>query len=85
MEDRRTLHALLDELPESELPTARRVLEHLRGRSEDPLRFLLDRAPADDEEVTEEDLAAIREGLEEKARGEAISHEEVERLLLDSK
>jgi predicted transcriptional regulator len=45
----------------------------------------LDEAPLDDEPVTEEDRAAIREGLAEKARGEVVSQEEAERLLLESK
>jgi predicted transcriptional regulator len=84
MEDRQTLHLLLDELPDSELSAAKKFLEYLGHRSEDVLRSLLDRAPADDEALTDEDLAAIREGLEEKARGEVLSQEEVERLLLGS-
>jgi hypothetical protein len=45
----------------------------------------LNEAPLDDEPVTEEDRAAIREGLAEKARGEVVSQEEAERLLLGSK
>jgi predicted transcriptional regulator len=86
MEPRTTLHALVDELPEQEIPAARRYLEFLRQqtpepRSVDPLRRALENAPLDDEELTAEDLAAIREGLEEKARGEVIPHEEIERRL----
>lgn len=46
--------------------------------------MFLDEAPFDDEPVTEEDRAAIREGLAEEARGEVVSQEEVERLLLGS-
>ncbi len=80
MADRLSLHTLVDELPEAELPAAMRFLEYLR-RQADPLRSPLEAAPVDDEPVTEEDLAAIREGLAEKARGEVVSHEEVKRLL----
>jgi hypothetical protein len=50
--------------------------------AEDPLRRLLENAPVDDEEVTEEDLALIQEGIEEHAKGETLSQEEVERLFL---
>jgi predicted transcriptional regulator len=82
MEERQVLHTLVDKLPDEELVAAERFLEYLRFRSEDSLRALLAEAPVDDEPVTEEDLAAIREGLAEKARGEVVSHEEAERLLL---
>jgi predicted transcriptional regulator len=85
MEERHVLHVLVDGLPDEELVAAKRFLEYLRFRSKDPLRALLDEAPLDDEPVTEEDLAAIREGLAEKARGEVVSHEEAERLLMGSK
>lgn len=85
MEDRQALHTLVDELPEPELRPARRYLEYLRLQPTDPLRLLLEAAPPDDEPVTEDDLAAIREGLEEHSRGETIPHEEVKRLLREAK
>lgn len=84
MEDRETLHTLVDELPEPELRPARRFLEYLRLQAADPLRAVLDAAPLDDEPVTDDDLAAIREGLEEKAAGEVVPHEEVKRLLREA-
>ena len=76
---------MVDELPDDELVAAKRFLENLRSRSKDPLRMLLDEAPLDDEPVTAEDLAAIQEGLADKARGEVVSHEEAERLLMGTK
>jgi hypothetical protein len=82
MEERQVLHILVDELPDDELVPAKRFLEYLRFRNKDPFRAFLDEAPLDDEAVTGEDLAAIREGLAEKARGEVVSQEEAERLLL---
>lgn len=85
MEERQVIHLLVDELPDDELLAAKRFLEYLRFRSKDPLRALLDEAPLDDEPATEGDLAAIQEGLAEKARGEVVSHEEAERLLMGSK
>lgn len=79
MEDRLALHRLVDDLPESELPAARCFLGYLRREAEDVFRSFLDAAPVDDEPVTKADLAAIREGLLERARGEVISHEDVKR------
>jgi predicted transcriptional regulator len=85
MVERQVLHVLVDDLPDDELAAAKRFLEFLRSRSKDPLRAFLDEAPLDDEPVTEEDLAAIREGFAEKARGDVVSQEEAERLLLGPK
>lgn len=84
MENRQALHTLVDELPEPELPAAKRFLEYLR-RAADPLQVVLDSALVDDEPLTEEDLAAIREGFADRAHGETVSHEEVKRLLHDAK
>lgn len=63
MEERQVLHVLVDGLPEDELVAAKSFLEYLRFRSRDPLRVLLNGAPFDDEQMTEEDLAAIRKSL----------------------
>lgn len=85
MELRQTLHTLVDEIPDRELGAAQRFLEYLRLQVEDPLRSFLDAAPWDDEPLTEEDRLTIREGLTEKATGEVVAHEEVERLLREAK
>jgi predicted transcriptional regulator len=84
MENRQALHTLVDELPEPELPAAKRFLEYLR-QAADPLRLVLESAPVDDEPLTEEDLAAIREGFADRAEGETVSHEEVKRLFREAK
>jgi len=84
MENRHALHTLVDELPEPELPAAKRFLEYLR-QAADPLQVALDSSPVDDEPLTEEDLAAIREGFADRAHGETVSNEEVKRLLHDAK
>ena len=76
---------MVDDLPDDELAAAKRFLEYLRFRTKDPFRARLDEAPLEDELVTEEDLAAVREGFAEKARGDVVSQEEAERLLLGSK
>lgn len=83
MEDRHTLHTLVDELPEPELPAARRYLEYLR-QTADPLRRALDAAPADDEPLTDDDLAAIREGHADRAKGETASHDDIKELLSET-
>jgi hypothetical protein len=55
------LHRLVDELPDESLPAAAILLR----RAQDPVAARLDAAPFDDEELSEEDLRAIRD-----ARGE---------------
>lgn len=84
MENRQALHTLVDELPEPELPAAKRFLEYLR-QAADPLRLALDSAPVDDEPLTDDDVAAIREGFADREQGETVSHEEVKRLFREAK
>jgi hypothetical protein len=55
------LYELVDALPDESLPAAAILLR----RAQDPVIARLDAAPYDDEEVSEEDLQAIRQ-----ARGE---------------
>ena len=83
MENRQTLHRLVDELPEPELPAARRYLEYLR-QTADPLRRALEAAPTDDEPLTDDDLAAIRQGRAGRAKRDTASHEEIKRLLSET-
>ena len=66
---RDTLHRLIDELPESELPAAERFLNYLRATADPVLKALLE-APIDDEPETEEERRAVQEAREELARGE---------------
>lgn len=73
------LHALVDALPESEVETARRVLEGLRATASAP-SYTLDNAPEDDEPETEEERAAVAEALAEMRAGKGIPHEEVKRM-----
>ncbi len=82
MSVRDEVRRLVDELPESELPTARRLLEalHLLGR--DPRQLALDLASWDDEPTTPEEDAGVAVAYEELARGEVISAEEAKRRLL---
>jgi hypothetical protein len=64
------LHRLVDALPDESLPAAAILLR----RAQDPVAATLDAAPYDDEELTDEDLRAIKE-----ARSEAgISWSDIE-------
>ena len=80
MSSRDALHRLVEELPESEVPRAERVLEALKetAEPEGPL-YTLDTAPLDDEPETEDERAAVAEAREEHRRGEGVPHEEVKR------
>jgi predicted transcriptional regulator len=76
---RRTLHHLVDVLPESEIERATLVVRALVDAAL-PYRPL-DQAPPDDEPETEEERAAVAEALAEADRGELIPQEELERQL----
>lgn len=78
---REDLHDLVDALPESEVPTARRFLRFLREVGSDPVRHAAETAPIDDEPMTEEDAAAIRAAREEARRGEVVDLDSFRREL----
>jgi hypothetical protein len=77
---RDSLHKLIDELPEADLPTAGRVLEALHATA-DPVRRALDHAPEDDETEAAEEAAAVASAWEERRRGEHLTTQEVRRRL----
>lgn len=78
MPSRDALHRLVENLPESELPRAERVVEALRGTAEGPL-YTLETAPLDDEPETAEERAAVEEALRDIREGRGVAHEEVKR------
>jgi len=80
MTPRDHLRQLVEELPDSEIPTAERVLEALAGQA-DPLRRLLDSAPLDDEPESEEERALVEEARADRDAGRLTPHEEVKRIL----
>jgi hypothetical protein len=55
------LHKLVDALPDESLPAAAILLR----RAQDPVAAKLDAAPYDDEELTDEDLRAVKEARSE--------------------
>lgn len=66
------LHRLIDALPEESWQAVAALLQ----RAQDPVVAKLDAAPYDDEELTEEDLRAVREAQSEP--GMAWSEAEAE-------
>ena len=76
------LHRLVDELPETEVLPAKRFLEYLRDTHDDPVLRSLLQAPEDDEPLTPEDVAAIKEAKSAYRRGGAISAIAAKRDLL---
>ena len=54
-------HRLVDALPDESLPAAAILLR----RAQDPVAAKLDAAPDDDEELTDEDLSAVKEARSE--------------------
>ena len=68
---RQELHALLDHIPESDVPTARKFLRSLL----EPVELSLLTAPLDDEPETEEERAAVEAARREPGPG--TPHEEV--------
>ena len=79
MTNRDTLHRLVEELPESEIGRAQRVMAALL-EPEGPLHTF-ETAPDDDEPETPEERAAVAEARAEADRGELVSHDEALRRL----
>ena len=72
------LHRLVDELPEDELPAAKRFLQYLYDMTDPVLRALIE-SPEDDEPEIDEERAAVAEGYEDLAAGRVVSFEDVKR------
>ena len=72
------IHQLIDDLPESELETVKRVLEGLSARSlSNRAAAVLAHAPVDDEPVTAEEAAAIEEGERDLKSGRVVTADQV--------
>jgi putative heme degradation protein len=79
MASRDSLHRLIDDLPESEITRAERLLEVLKETA-DPL-YTLENAPADDEPESAAEAAAVAEAWREHREGKSLSTEELKREL----
>ena len=80
MSSRASLHRLIDDLPETEIARAKRVLEALRETAERPL-YTLESAPEDDEPETPEEAAAVAESWREHKEGKSLTTQELKREL----
>jgi ethanolamine utilization microcompartment shell protein EutL len=74
-QERQQAHALLDMLPDDKLNAVRSLLEVMV----EPLSRSLASAPAEEEEITPETAAALARSRVSLARGEGISHEDIQR------
>lgn len=77
---RETVRRLVELVPDQDLATVEKMLRGVVGEA-DPVRAALAAAPIDDEEVTDEDLAAWEEGRADVAAGRVMTTEELCRQL----
>ena len=77
---REKLHDLVDRLPEGQTAVAARVLESLAARVR-PGRTPLAALPLDEEELSDEALRAVEEGIADHMAGRTHTSEEVKREL----
>jgi hypothetical protein len=73
VEQRQQAHSLLDVIPDKNLPAVYSLLEEMVG----PLSRSLAMAPVEEENLTEETVAALERGVESLDAGRSISHEEI--------
>ena len=74
MTTRERIHQLVEQLPDTELATAERVLAGLAALADaQPVLRALAGASEDDEPVTEEDASAIEEGERDLGLGRTLS------------
>jgi hypothetical protein len=77
---RSVLLRLAERLPDDKLEPAIRLLRGLESEA-DPLLDVLRRASGDDEDLSADELAQLREAEEAHRRGESLSDEQVRREL----
>ena len=77
MTTKEQIHQLVEDLPDSDLETVKRVLEGLSALSSANLvKAALANAPVDDEPVTAEEAQAIEEGERDVGAGRVVSADE---------
>lgn len=81
MTARQALHRIVDELPDEDLATARRVLEALWVTTFATLDDLLTAAPLDDEVADDDFDGGLSQARHEVARGELLGTHDVLRAL----
>ena len=79
MTTKEQIHQLVNDLPESDLETVKRVLEGLSALSgSSAVETALASAPIDDESVTDEEAQAIEEGERDVEAGRVVTADEVQ-------
>ncbi len=77
---KKDLHELVDALPATEVPAAKRYLQYLRDMG-DPVLRAARSAPIDDEPETPEERLAVAEAREAIAQGKVLTDEQLRREL----
>jgi hypothetical protein len=72
MASRDSLHRIVDDLPETEIARAERLLEVLKETAE-PRLHTLESAPEDDEPETVEEAAAVAEAWRDHREGKSLT------------
>lgn len=80
MTARETLHRLVDDLTDPDLPTATRLLRAL-SQTSDPVERRLASAPFDEEPDDDDFDGGLTEARQEDVEGRHLSHDEVKREL----
>ncbi len=80
MASRDSLHRMVDDLPETEIFRAERLLEVLKEAVDVP-SYTLESAPESDEDETPQEAAAVAEAWREQREGKSLSTEELKRAL----
>ena len=76
------LHKLVNALPQQEAMIAKRFLEFLLTKADDPVLKAFLNAPEADEPLDEEDRKAIREAEQAISEGKVVSWEQLQEELL---
>lgn len=75
---RRSLHRIVDDLPDDDLAIARRVLQALRD-SGDPVLKAFATAPFDDEIDDDDADGGLTEARRERDEGDVLTHDQLKR------
>jgi hypothetical protein len=81
MDSRERIHHLVDELPEEDMATIKRILEGLVAASRNPVLRALQEADYDDEEIDSEEEREVVAALDDLKRGKVCSTEEARKRL----
>jgi hypothetical protein len=81
MRARDNLHRLIEDLPDSEIPRAERVLQALKETAQEVGANWLEHVREDDEPETADEMEAVAEAWREHREGKSLTTEELKRHL----